>query len=75
MSDIVSSIVSIPTPFNMIVMIVLIACGTGVLTTIATELRKFFCHRETLEMKREMMDRGMTAAEIEQVIKAKQKGS
>lgn len=66
----IESIMNMPVPFNMIVLIVLIGCMTGVLTTIAQETRKFFCHREEMELKREMLERGMNADEINQVLRA-----
>ena len=66
----IESIMDMPVPFNMVVLIVLIGCVTGVLTTIAQETRKFFCHREEMELKREMLDRGMDAREIDQVLRA-----
>ncbi len=73
MSNVFQQIISIPVPFNMIVMIVLIGCTAGVVTTIASEVRKYFTHREAIDFKRELADRGMTADEIERIIKAKQK--
>jgi hypothetical protein len=68
--NLIEAIVNIPTPFNMVVLIVLIASVAGVITAIAQETRKFFCHREEMELKREMLDRGMDGGEIEQVLKA-----
>ena len=70
MMNLIKSIVEMPEPFNMVVLIVLIACVTGILTAIAQETRKFFCHREEVELKREMLDRGMDAREIDQVLRA-----
>ena len=55
----------------MIVMIVFIACTAGVITAIAKEVRKYMCHREEAELKRDLLASGMSAAEIEQVIRAK----
>jgi hypothetical protein len=42
----------------------------GVIMAIAVEARKYFCHRSEIELKREMLDRGMEAQEIEQVLRA-----
>ena len=67
MSEIINSIAGLPTPFNMIVLIVLIGSTAGVIGTIAKETRKFFCHRSEMELKREMLDRGIDPIEIEQV--------
>ncbi len=71
MSNLLDSVSSIQAPFNMIVMIVLIACAAGVITGIAKEVRKYMCHREEIELKRELLASGMSAAEIEQVVRAK----
>jgi hypothetical protein len=67
----IDSIISIPPPFNMIVMIVLIGSIGGVFTSLITQIRKYASHRQELEFKRELLDRGMTAAEIVQVIQSK----
>jgi len=61
---------SIPVPFNMIVLVVLITAVAGTITSIAKFVRQYHCHREEIELKREMLDRGMSAQEIEQVIRA-----
>ena len=71
MSSFLDSIVAIPAPFNMVVLIVLIGSVAGVIGTIAKEVRKYLCHRTEMELKREMLDRGMKSQEIERVMKAK----
>ena len=71
MSSFFDSIVAIPAPFNMVVLIVLIGSVAGVIGTIAKEVRKYLCHRTEMELKREMLDRGMKSQEIERVMKAK----
>jgi hypothetical protein len=71
MLDILKAIVSIPTPFNMVVFIVLIGSTAGVLSTIASQIRKYGCHRQEIEFKRELVDRGLSADEIEQIITAR----
>ena len=70
MGDFFESIVSIPAPFNMIVLIVLIGCGAGVIGSITKQIRKYACHRQELEFKRELIDRGMSADEVERVVQA-----
>ena len=64
-------LLSIPPPFNMIVAIVLICSVAGIFASIATQARKYACHRQELEFKQEMVDRGMTAEEIDQICRAK----
>ena len=71
MSHLLDSIVALPTPFNMVVLIVLIGSVAGVIGTIAREVRKYFCHREEMEFKREMLDRGIDPQEIDRVMRAK----
>lgn len=62
---------SVPPPFNMVIYIMLIVCGSGVLTSMLKQIRKFACHRQELEFKRELLDRGMASDEIEQVVRAR----
>ncbi len=70
MSDLIHSIVNIPPPFNMIVIVVLITCGAAVIKFVAMEIRKFGCHRQDIDFKREMVDRGLSAEEIERILAA-----
>jgi len=69
--EIFKGILSIQTPFNMIVLIVLFGCVAGVLTGIAAQIRKYGCHRQDVDFKRELVDRGLSADEIERIIKAR----
>jgi len=64
-------IVDMPTPFNMIVLIVLITSCAGIVTSIAKQIRKFAGQRSELNFKREMLDRGMEIEEIERILRAK----
>jgi hypothetical protein len=57
-------------PFNMVVFVVLIGSVAGVIKIAATEIRKFGCHRQDIEFKREMVDRGLSAEEIERILAA-----
>jgi hypothetical protein len=65
-----SIITSIPTPFNMIVLVVLISCVAGVIGTVVKEARKFACHRQELLWKRDLVERGLSVEEIERVVAA-----
>jgi cell division protein FtsL len=64
-------ITSMGQPWSMIVLIVLISCAIGLVGTIAKQIRKYACHRQETELKREMVERGFSAEEIERVIAAK----
>jgi hypothetical protein len=55
----------------MVVVIVAIVMVTGVITSIGKQIRKYACLRHEIEFKRELVDRGMTANEIEQIVKAR----
>lgn len=70
MSDVLQRIVSMPPPFNMVVLVVLIFSVAGIFSSIAKQIRKYACYRQELEFKREMLDRGMTPDEIRDVIAA-----
>jgi len=74
MSSFFDGIGALPTPFDMIVYIVLIGSVAGVIGTIAAEVRKYFCHRDEMELKREMLDRGMEAEDIDRVMQANADG-
>ena len=71
MHDLGELMQNVPPPFNMVVYIMLIVCGSGVLTSISKQIRKYACHRQELDFKREMLDRGMSVEEIEQVVRAR----
>lgn len=71
MTDFFQSIVSIQSPFNMIVLVVFIGSVAGVIGTIAKQVRKFACHRVEMQLKRELVERGLSVDEIERVIAAK----
>jgi hypothetical protein len=71
MTDFFQSIINIQSPFNMIVVVVLIGSVAGVIGTIAKQIRKFACHRGEMQLKRELVERGLSVEEIERVIAAK----
>jgi len=71
MSEVLRSIVDIPSPFNMVVFIMLIGSLAGVIGTIATQVRKYASHRADIQLKRELVERGLTAEEIERIVGAK----
>jgi Na+-translocating ferredoxin:NAD+ oxidoreductase RnfG subunit len=64
-------ILSVPTPFNMIVLIALIAAISGVVSNIVNQIRKYAVIYKELEFKREMIDRGMDVAEVERLVQSK----
>jgi hypothetical protein len=70
MGNALRSIVDIPPPFNMIVLIVLIVTAGSAFTAAVSHIRKYFSHRQEIEFKRELLDRGMSAEEIERVVRA-----
>jgi hypothetical protein len=70
MSEVFHSILNMPTPFNMVVMVVLIGGLAGIVKTVATQIRVYGCHRQDTEFKRDMVDRGLSADEIERILAA-----
>ena len=66
--DFFKGIISIPVPFNMIVLIVLFGCMVGAITAIAQEIRKYLCHRQDIDFKRELVERGLSGEEIERIV-------
>ncbi|MGI9427584.1 MAG: hypothetical protein ACR2NM_02920 [Bythopirellula sp.] len=75
MSSFIELMRSVPPPFNMVVYIMLIICGSSVISSIFKQIRKYACHRQDLDFKREMLDRGMSVEEVEQVVRARGKDS
>lgn len=69
--ELLKGILSIPVPFNMIVLVVLIFCTTGVFTSMFKQIRKYACHRRDADLKRELVERGLGIDEIERIIAAK----
>ena len=67
----IQGVFHLQTPFNMVVIIVMISVGAGVITTLITQIRKYAGHRQELEFKREMLDRGLSVDEIEKIVQAK----
>jgi hypothetical protein len=70
MTETLNLITGIPSPFNMIVLVVLISCAAGIVTSLFKELRKFACHRQELNLKRDLVERGLSIDEIERVVAA-----
>ena len=68
MSEFFRDIMSMGSPFNMVVLIVLFGCVAGVLSTIVKQIRKYACHRHEMELKRELVERGLSAEEIQRIV-------
>ena len=68
--ELFKGIINIGVPFNMIVLIVLFGCITGAITGIAKEIRKYGCHRQNIDFKRELVERGLDGDEIERIVSA-----
>jgi hypothetical protein len=71
MTDIFERIIEMRTPYNWLTLVVLIITVGSIVKGIAKYVRQYACHRNELEFKREMLERGMSAGEIEQVVKAR----
>ena len=61
---------AVPIPFNMIIVCTIFLAGGSALVGIAMQIRKIATHRMDLELKRRMIDEGMTAEDIERVLRA-----
>lgn len=70
MSSFVDLMQNVPPPFNMVVYIMLIICGSSVISSIFKQVRKYACHRQELDFKRELLDRGMSIEEVDQIVRA-----
>ena len=74
MSEVLIKLLEIPAPFNMIIVAVAMGIMIPIVAIISAEARKFFAHRADLEVKRDMVERGMSAEEIERILEAGHKG-
>ena len=70
MYEMIKAVFEIQTPFNMIIVCTALVMVTGAIGAIAMEVRKFATHRMDLGLKREMIEQGMSAEEIESVFQA-----
>jgi hypothetical protein len=62
---------SLGSPWNMIVLVVLISGLGSVVKTIAKQVRGYASHRVDMNLKRELVERGLSADEIERIVAAK----
>jgi hypothetical protein len=62
-------------PFSTAIVIVLFICLTSLVVLIAGMIEAFVRHRLDLRFKREMLDRGMSVDEIEQLLGAVKKNN
>jgi hypothetical protein len=65
------SIMNMGPPWNMIVLVVLISCTTGVFTSLFKQIRKYGCYRRDIDLKRDLVERGLSVEEIERIVAAK----
>jgi hypothetical protein len=65
------SIMNMGSPWNMIVLVVLITCTTGVFTSLFKQIRKYGCYRRDIDLKRDLVERGLSVDEIERIVAAK----
>lgn len=75
MIDLFQGIIQMPVPFNMIVLICLFFAVTGMISAIAKEIRKYGCHRQDIDFKRELVDRGLDGEEIVRIVAAQGAGN
>ena len=69
-TELFKGIMSMPAPFNMVVLIVLIVFTAGIFTSLFKQIRKYACHRHDVELKRELVERGLSVEEIERILAA-----
>ena len=60
----------LPLPFNFVILILVLIFGWLLLTTIIEEIGKFARHRQQVDLKRELLDRGLEADEIKTILEA-----
>lgn len=68
MSEVLTLITDLETPFDMIVLVVLFVMVANVISNVAREIRKYASHREASELIRDLASQGMNADEIERLL-------
>lgn len=71
MTQLLELIKDLGPPFNFFAIVCLFFAVASVIGTVVKQIRKYLCHRQEIEFKREMLDRGMSAEEIESVVRAR----
>jgi hypothetical protein len=71
MSDLFDPILRLGAPFSMVVFLMLIGGAVAIISTLAKQIRKFACHHAEVNLKRDLVERGLSVEEIERVIAAK----
>jgi hypothetical protein len=71
MSQLLELIKDLGPPFNFVAFICLFFAVASVIGSVVKQSRKYLCHRQEIEFKREMLDRGMSAEEIESVVRVR----
>ena len=69
--ELFQGIMNMGPPWNMIVLVVLITCTTGAFTSLFKQIRKYGCHRRDVDLKRDLVERGLSVDEIERIVAAK----
>lgn len=71
MKDFIELFSSLGPPWNMIVLVVLISCVASIIKAVAKQSRIYGSHRAEMNLKREMVERGLSAEEIERIVTAR----
>jgi cell division protein FtsL len=71
MHDLIELFRGLGPPWNMIVLVMLISCAASVVKVIAKQSRTYASHRAEMNLKRDLVERGLSVDEIERVIAAR----
>ena len=71
MNQLVEIFKSLGPPWNMIVLVMLISCVASIVKVIAKQSQIYASQRAEVNLKRELVERGLSVDEIERVIAAK----
>lgn len=58
-------------PWNMIVLVMLITCAASIVKAIAKQSHTYACHRVDANLKRDLVERGLSVDEIERIVAMK----
>jgi hypothetical protein len=68
------AIANLGSPWNMVVLVVMLGSLAGVITTVVVQIGQYASHRADVNLKRDLVDRGLSVEEIERIVSAKPSG-
>ena len=75
MSEVLKTALEVPFPFNMCIILGALGIMLAMVGIVSAELSKYARHRLDADLKRDLVERGMSAEEIERILEADASGA